>query len=276
MTTNYFYKNTKSKFLEISGQDSVPFIQNLITNDINKCKENHFVYSCLLTPQGKFFADFFIFKNKEKYFFEVNDIFYENFLNKLNMYKLRSNINIEEIKLFYSFIIFGELEINNHYEILNFDPRNNNIGKKLIQYDPLIKFNEKIIEIDEKKYHEILIKNKVPYSPFDLQENKSLLLENNFDNINAISWNKGCFVGQEITARMKYRALLKKQLYALELISGKINIGDKIIEKGIVLGEVISKANQYIFCILKIELVREKSEKKALLDIDSSTTLKFL
>ncbi|MCH2542200.1 MAG: hypothetical protein MKZ97_02590 [Alphaproteobacteria bacterium] len=276
MTTNYFYKNTKSKFLEISGQDSVPFIQNLITNDINKCKENHFVYSCLLTPQGKFFADFFIFKNKEKYFFEVNDIFYENFLNKLNMYKLRSNINIEEIKLFYSFIIFGELEINNHYEILNFDPRNNNIGKKLIQYDPLIKFNEKIIEIDEKKYHEILIKNKVPYSPFDLQENKSLLLENNFDNINAISWNKGCFVGQEITARMKYRALLKKQLYALELISGKINIGDKIIEKGVVLGEVISKANQYIFCILKIELVREKSEKKALLDIDSSTTLKFL
>jgi len=276
MTTNYFYKNSKSKFLEISGQDSVPFIQNLITNDINKCKENHFLYSCLLTPQGKFFADFFIFKNKEKYFFEVNDIFYENFLNKLNMYKLRSNINIEEIKLFYSFIIFGELEINNHYEILNFDPRNNNIGKKLIQYDPLIKFNEKIIEIDEKKYHEILIKNKVPYSPFDLQENKSLLLENNFDNINAISWNKGCFVGQEITARMKYRALLKKQLYALELISGKINIGDKIIEKGVVLGEVISKANQYIFCILKIELVREKSEKKALLDIDSSTTLKFL
>ena len=262
--------------LFVQGKDTKEFLQNLITNDINKCKENHFVYSCLLTPQGKFFADFFIFKNKEKYFFEVNDIFYENFLNKLNMYKLRSNINIEEIKLFYSFIIFRELEINNHYEILNFDPRNNNIGKKLIQYDPLIKFNEKIIEIDEKKYHEILIKNKVPYSPFDLQENKSLLLENNFDNINAISWNKGCFVGQEITARMKYRALLKKQLYALELISGKINIGDKIIEKGVVLGEVISKANQYIFCILKIELVREKSEKKALLDIDSSTTLKFL
>ena len=276
MTTNYFYKNTKSKFLEISGQDSVPFIQNLITNDINKCKENHFVYSCLLTPQGKFFADFFIFKNKKKYFFEVNDIFYENFLNKLNMYKLRSNINIEEIKLFYSFIIFGELEINNHYEILNFDPRNNNIGKKLIQYDPLIKFNEEIIEIDEKKYHEILIKNKVPYSPFDLQENKSLLLENNFDNINAISWNKGCFVGQEITARMKYRALLKKQLYALELISGNINIGDKIVEKGVNLGKVISKANQYIFCMLKIELVKEKSKKKSLLEINSFATLKFL
>ena len=276
MTTNYFYKNSKSKFLEISGQDSVPFIQNLITNDINQSKANHFLYSCLLTPQGKFFADFFIFKNKEKFVFEVNDIFYENFLKKLNMYKLRSNINIEENKLFYSFIFFGELKINNNYEILNLDPRNSNIGKKLIQYDPLIKFNEEIIEIDEKKYHEILIQNKVPYSPFDLQENKSLLLENNFDNINAISWDKGCFVGQEITARMKYRALLKKQLYALELISGNINIGDKIIENEVNLGEVISKANQYIFCILKIERVKEKSEKKALLKIDSSTSLKFL
>ena len=276
MTTNYFYKNSKSKFIEISGQDSVPFIQNLITNDINKCKTNDFLYSCLLTPQGKFFADFFIFKNNEKFVFELHDIFYENFLKKLNMYKLRSNINIEEIETLYSFIIFCKLITNNHYKILNLDPRNSNIGKKLIQYDPSIKFNEAIIEIDEKKYHQILIQNKVPYSPFDLQENKSLLLENNFDNINGISWNKGCFVGQEITARMKYRALLKKQLYALELISGNINTGDKIIEKEVNLGEVVSKANQYIFCMLKIELVKEKSKKKALLEINSFATLKFL
>ena len=276
MTTNYFYKNSKAKFIEISGQDSVTFIQNLITNDINKCKANHFLYSCLLTPQGKFLTDFFIFKNNEKFIFEVHDNFYEDFLQKLNIYKLRSNINIKENKLFFSFIIFGELEINNHYEILNLDPRNSNIGKRLIQYDPIIKFNEEIIEIDEKKYHEILIQNKIPYSPFDLEKNKSLLLENNFNNINAISWTKGCFVGQEITARMKYRALLKKQLYALELISGNINIGDKIIEKEINLGEVISKANQYIFCMLKIELVKEKSKKKSLLEINSFVTLKFL
>ena len=276
MTTNYFYKNSKAKFIEISGQDSVPFIQNLITNDINICKANHFLYSCLLTPQGKFLTDFFIFKNNEKFIFEVHDNFYEDFLQKLNIYKLRSNINIKENKLFFSFIIFGELEINNHYEILNLDPRNSKIGKRLIQYDPIIKFNEEIIEIDEKQYHGILIQNKIPYSPFDLEENKSLLLENNFNNINAISWTKGCFVGQEITARMKYRALLKKQLYALELISGKINIGDKIIEKEVNLGEVISKANQYIFCMLKIELVKEKSKKKSLLKINSFATLKFL
>ena len=62
-----------------------------------------------------------------------------------------------------------------------------------------------------------MINNTTPYSPFDILENKSLLLENNFDNLNAIDWDKGCYVGQEITARMKYRGLLKKKLYSLKL-----------------------------------------------------------
>ena len=272
MTTNYFYKNTKSKFLEVSGLDSVSFIQNLITNDINKCIENHFLYSCLLTSQGKFFADFFIFKNKNNFIFEVHEIYFVNFINKLNMYKLRSNIKIQEIDNINSFVIFGKIEINNNYEIFSLDPRNINVGKKLIQYNSTIDTNKKIIEINEKKYHEILIKNVVPYSPFDLQTNKSLLLENNIDNINAISWDKGCYVGQEITARMKYRSLLKKQLYALELISGDIEIGDMVLD----LGKVVSKANQYIFCMLKIEKAKEKSDRKDFLKIDSFTSLKFL
>jgi len=276
MTTNYFYKNTKSKFLEISGEDAISFIQNLITNDIKKSNDNHFLYSCLLTPQGKFIADFFIFKNKDKFIFEIHEKFYETLINKFNLYKLKSNIKIKSIDSIYSFVIFDKLKKINKYEIFNQDPRNINIGKKLIQNESLIKNNEKMIEINEKKYHEFLIKNKVPYSPFDLKENKSLLLENNFDSINAISWDKGCYIGQEITARMKYRALLKKRLYAMELVSGKINIGDKIEENGHDLGEVISKANQYLFCMLNINYVNKKYLLKKLLKINSSAILKFL
>ena len=275
MTINYFYKNSKSKFFEISGPDSVSFIQNLITNDINKCN-NNYLYSCLLTPQGKFLADFFIFQKNENFIFEIHDLYFDNIINKLNMYKLRSNVNIKEVKSIYSFIVFGDIEIENSYDIFYLDPRNKNIGKKLIQYEPSIKTNFKVIEIDENKYHEILIQNNVPYSLFDLKENKSLLLENNFDNINAISWDKGCYIGQEITARMKYRALLKKQLYSLKIISGNFGRGDKIIENELNLGEVISIANEYVFCMLNIEKVKEKFEKKELLKIDANTKLKFL
>ena len=129
MKDKYFFHHLNSRFFQISGKDSKSFIQNLITNDIEKCNDGAIIYSCILTPQGKFLADFFIFNISENYFFEINEI----------------------------------------------------------------------------KYHEILISNTTPYSPFDILENKSLLLENNFDNLNAIDWDKGCYVGQEITARMKYR-----------------------------------------------------------------------
>ena len=111
-------------------------------------------------------------------------------------------------------------------------------------------------------YKEILMKNLVPNSTDDLIVNKSLLLENNFDNLNAIDWDKGCYVGQEITARMKYRALLKKQLYSLEIVKGEININDDIILDEINYGKVISKVNQYILCMLKIELVEKKINNK--------------
>ena len=276
MTTNYFYKNTQSKFLEISGEDSISFIQNLITNDIDKSKKNHFLYSCLLTPQGKFIADFFIFKKNDKFIFEIHEKYYETLVQKLNLYKLKSNIKIKNIDSMYSFVIFDRINPTNKFEIFNFDPRNNNIGKKLIQNLSTLTNNKILTEINEEKYREILIKNHVPYSTYDLKENKSLLLENNFDNLNAISWDKGCYVGQELTARMKYRALLKKKLYSMKIIDGNINIGDKIIENEYILGEVVSKANQHLFCMLKIEYVKEKSLKKDFLKTSTLATLKFL
>ena len=122
----------------------------------------------------------------------------------------------------------------------------------------------KINEINEEKYHEILIKNNVPYSPYDLQENKSLLLENNFDKINAISWEKGCYVGQEITARMKYRALLKKRIYSLVVKAGSPKADQTIKVDGIDYGKIISIENDYVLAMLKIELaeIKIKSQKK--------------
>ena len=213
MKDKYFFRHFNSRFFKISGKDSGHFIQNLITNDIQKCNENSIIYSCLLTPQGKFLADFFIFNIDGIYFFETNKKFYNNLLNRLKIYKLRSDILIDEVKSLYSYSIF-----NLHYEtdniILSNDPRNNNLGKKLILNHNIKITDNNIEEISETEYHEILISRTTPYSPFDILENKSLLLENNFENLNAIDWDKGCYVGQEITARMKYRGLLKKKLYS--------------------------------------------------------------
>tara|TARA_B100000378_G_scaffold12918_1_gene10702 strand:- start:50 stop:757 length:708 start_codon:yes stop_codon:yes gene_type:complete len=235
----------------------------------------------LLTPQGKFIADFFIIDHENSYLIETHKKFAEDLINKLKIYKLRAKVEINIVNDLLSLSIIENNDLlQSEADILLFkDPRNDKLGNKIFVAKNKFKEIEKkynLIEDNFEKYRELLIKNLIPFSSEDLIQDKSLLLENNFDKINAIDWEKGCYVGQEITARMKYRALLKKQLYALELISGNINIGDKIVEKEVNLGQVISKANQYIFCMLKIELVKEKSEKKSLLEINSFATLKFL
>ena len=276
MTVPYFYKNSNSRFLSIEGEDSNEFLQNLITNDINQCSKINFLYSCLLTPQGKFLSDFFIFKQDEKYFLETHSFFYEKLLKKLNLYKLRSKVYIKEVHNLHSYSVFGDLQKDQDTLIFNIDPRNTNIGFKLIHLKKDPKILDDFKNISEEKYHEILIQNLVPLSHYDLEENKSLLLENNFENLNSISWDKGCYVGQEITARMKYRALLKKKIYSLEIKDGSPIIGQLIKDNESEFGKIISIKNNFVLAMLKIELADKKIITKKQIKTNEGLILEFI
>ena len=280
MEQNYYIKNIFSKFIEISGEDRANFLQGIITNDINKCEnKNTPIYSCFLSPQGKFLADFFIVNFDNYYLIEIDKKFFELFYSKLILYKLRSKVEFKEIKSLLSFIFFTKNIPDFDKNIITFnDPRNKNLGIKvyLNNESSNLKILSKIKKYEFINYEKILMKNLVPNSNKDLIENKSLLLENNFDNINAIDWNKGCYVGQEITARMKYRSLLKKKLYILQILSGNLNLNDDLIEHNVNIGKVISKIDNYILCMLKINLAESKRINKDQIKISSSTIIKFL
>ena len=276
MTVPYFYKNINSRFLSIEGEDSNQFLQNLITNDINKCTEDNILYSCLLSPQGKFLSDFFIFKKDERYLIETHSFFYEKLLKKLNLYKLRSKVHVNEVNNLYSYSVFGDLKKDQDTFIFNIDPRNANIGLKLIHLKKNPEILNSLNEINEEKYHQILIQNIVPLSHYDLEENKSLLLENNFENLNSISWDKGCYVGQEITARMKYRALLKKKIYSLEIKDGSPIIGQQIKDDENEYGKIINIKNDSVLAMLKIELAEKKINTKQQIKTNEGVVLKFI
>ena len=276
MTVPYFYKNINSRFLSIEGEDSNQFLQNLITNDINKCTEYNMLYSCLLSPQGKFLSDFFIFKKDERYLIETHSFFYEKLLKKLNMYKLRSKVHVNEVNNLYSYSVFGDLKKDQDTFIFYIDPRNANIGIKLIHLKKNPEILNSLNEINEEKYHQILIQNIVPLSHYDLEENKSLLLENNFENLNSISWDKGCYVGQEITARMKYRALLKKKIYSLEIKDGSPIIGQQIKDDENEYGKIINIKNDSVLAMLKIELAEKKINTKQQIKTNEGVILKFI
>ena len=275
MKNKYFFNHKNSRFFKVTGEDSITFIQNLITNDINKCKNNQIVYSCLLTPQGKFLADFFIFKNDDSFYFETDKKYYKNLINKLNIYKLRSNIDIKEVENIFSYSIFN-FSYNFDSLVQNNDPRNLSLGKKVILSNKIFLNDNNLKQINENEYHEILIKNSTPYSHLDMVENKSLLLENNFDNINAIDWDKGCYVGQEITARMKYRSLLKKKIYPMKIIKGDISIGSELIIDEKKIGYIVSKANSYIFALLNIEFVNILVKNNSKINLNDTVVLDFL
>jgi len=275
MKDKYFFHHSNSRFFKISGKDSEAFIQNLITNDIEKCINGSIIYSCLLTPQGKFLADFFVFNIDGDFFFETNKKFYENLLAKFKIYKLRSEIQIDEIIDLFSYSIFNTEYKANYFFLLD-DPRNINLGKKLILNHKISISDNALKEINETQYHEILITHKTPYSPYDILENKSLLMENNFENLNAIDWNKGCYVGQEITARMKYRGLLKKKLYSLKLKKGTVLAGDELIIDNKKIGTIISIANSNIFAMLNINIVNDLKNNNKNLVINNNLEFNFL
>ena len=276
MTVPYFYRNDNSRFLSVEGKDSSDFLQNLITNDVNKCTKENIIYSCLLTPQGKFIADFFIFKKDDNYIIETHSLFYETLLKKLKLYKLRSKILINEITNLCSYSVFSELNNNMNFIIFCTDPRSNKIGNKLICKSEDSEILKNVKEIDEKKYHEILIRNTVPLSHFDLKENKSLLLENNFENLNAISWDKGCYVGQELTARMKYRALLKKRIYSLAVKDGTPQIEQAIKDDENDYGKIINVENNSILAMLNIELAESKINEQQKIKTNDGLVLEFI
>ena len=276
MTTSKYIVLNETNFVSIKGKDIKDFLQGIITNDINKCQKK-VIYSCLLTPQGKFLSDFFVIPIEDYYIVEINKAFFETFISKLKIYKLRSNVEIQEIQNLISVIILntpidkslelGSMQLNNDY-IEYVDPRNLNLGKKIIIKNDLIDkyiISNNYEKMNPNDYEKIMIENLIPNSTKDLKVEKSLLLENNFENINAIDWNKGCYIGQELTARMKYRALLKKSLRLIKIDSGKVDSEDEVLFENNNIGKITSIVENYGLALLKIQ----ESEKS----IDDSLIL---
>ena len=273
MKTDYYFINKDSRFINIAGDDRQDFLQGLITNDVKVCNRNNPIYACILSPQGKFLADFFIIELDGSYLIEIHNRFFDNILQKLQLYKLKSEVIISENNSYLSCVLFINKKIAVPNHLISFqDPRNNNIGIRYILNIGNSSSLKKLgfTPVDINYYKEILMKNLIPYSPDDLIVNKSLLLENNFQNINALSWDKGCYVGQEITARMKYRALLKKKIYTLEIISGSIQVGEKITINDISIGEIISITNKFAIAMLKIDAANAVIKKDNVIDLSNA------
>ena len=253
--------------LYINGSDAKNFLQNLISNDINRVKDNSSCFASLFTPQGKFLYEFMVVKHKLGYFIDCEKSQSEEIFKQLNLYKIRSKVEILNLSNEFVVASFGYekyLSIEGARDVLGFtikyredpiflDPRNKHLGARLIINLEKLYLSLKKLELKNdkiEKYHNH--SHKLGIVPKDLNKLKNKLfgIECNFEELNGIDFKKGCYVGQENTARIKLKNKLSKRLLPIEIIDGELIENESIYNNDVEIGKVLIH-EKYPFALIK-------------------------
>ncbi len=273
---NVYILNDRA-ILYINGEDAREFLQNLISNDVNKVSDENSCFSSLLTPQGKFLYEFIIVKHKSGYLLDCEKPQVEDLFKQLSLYKLRSKVEIlnlsnEFVVAAFSnekFLTFDSAKDQPGYTIkyredpIFLDPRNKNLGARLIINLEKLYLSLKKLDLhdaDLKEYYSL--SHGLGIVPKDLNKLKDKLfgIECNFEELNGIDFKKGCYVGQENTARIKLKNKLSKRLFPVNVIDGKLYEGESIYNNDIEIGKVLIDSD-YPFALIKY--LNENFDEKA-------------
>ena len=251
----------------VSGEDAKDFLQNIITNDINKVSYKNSIFAALLTPQGKYLNEFFIIHSNKGYLLDCSENSTGELIKDLSKYKLRSKVQIEDLSS--EFVIgiiknlrFQELqkELKSNENTITYrdtpiflDPRNKELGARIISnlekfYLTIKKLNLNII--DSKEYYSLAHKLGVPEKGLINLKDQLFGLEANFEELNAIDFKKGCYIGQENTARMKLKEKLRRRLLPI-YSSEKLNVGEEIFYNKVKVGKILID-QPYPFGLIKV------------------------
>ena len=253
--------------LYINGEDAKGFLQNLISNDIEKVTENSSCFASLLTPQGKFLYEFILLKHKSGYLIDCEKSQSEDFFNQLNLYKIRSKVEI--LNLSNEFVVANLsyekfLSIEGAKDVEGFtlkfredpivlDPRNKNLGARLIINLEKLYLSLKKLELKDNNinnYYDLSHKLGIVPKNLNKLKNKLFGIECNFEELNGIDFKKGCYVGQENTARIKLKDKLSKRLLPIEIIDGQLDEDEKIYNNDVEIGKVLIN-QEYPYALIK-------------------------
>ncbi len=266
MNNNVFILEDRALFY-VNGSDAKDFLQNLISNDINKVTDVSSCFASLLTPQGKFLYEFIIIKHKLGYFLDCEKCQSEEMFKQLNAYKIRSKVEILNLSNEFVVANFSRekyLSIDNSKDIPGFtlkyredpiilDPRNKYLGARLIiNLEKLYLSLKKLGLKNEKIENYYAQSHRLGIVPKNLNklQNKLFGIECNYEELNGIDFKKGCYVGQENTARIKLKNKLSKRLLPIEIINGNLLEGEKIFNNNVEIGKVLIE-DKYPFALIK-------------------------
>lgn len=267
--------------LEVSGEDRVAFLQGLVTNDVTKASDQRAIFAALLTAQGRYLFDFFIFALGDALYLDTEAARLPELRRRLSLYKLRSKVVLADAspRLAVAVAFGGDspasLGLAGEGSAKAFaggiafaDPRLLALGLRLVlpratgfaalETAGFARANEALYDVHR-------LRLGIADGSRDLPPEKALLLESGFDEMNGIDWQKGCYMGQELTARMKYRALVKKRLLPVTVAGDLPSAGTPVMLGAEEAGELRSGRDGRALALLRLDAAEASAEGTPLL-----------
>jgi folate-binding protein YgfZ len=266
--------------LEIAGADRRDFLQGLVSNDVAKVSDGRTVYAALLTAQGKYLHDFFIAALGDVLALDVEAARLADLKRRLGLYKLRAKVTLAETGDHSVVAAFGRdalealrlpaqpgVAVPFAGGVVYVDPRLAELGARLLLprgggLAPLEAAGFRAC--DATHYDKLRLRLGVPDGSRDLVVEKSILLESGFDELNGVDWQKGCYVGQELTARTKYRGLIKKRLLPVTIAGPLPAPCTPVLLGAEEAGEMRSASDGMGLALLRLDALGEASAEKPL------------
>jgi len=231
------------KIIRLTGPDRVAFLQGLVTNDVTRAP----CWAAILTPQGKYLADFLVVPQGDALLVDVDATLADDLARRLTMYKLRAKVDVELTDLA---VARGTGDAPDGAIA---DPRHPALGWRLYGAPTDLPAN------DGTDWDAIRVTHLIPETLVELIPNDSFILENGFERLNGVDFRKGCYVGQEVTARMKHKTELRKGLKGLR-IEGQAPVGTVITANGKDVGTVFTQSGGRAIAYVRHDRVTDEMQ----------------
>ena len=264
MTSDRYTTLPGRTVLALSGEDVRPFLQGLITNDIEQVSPDRAIYAALLTPQGKFLHDFFIAECGGRLLVDCAAARIDDLIKRLTIYRMRAKVMITDESDSWAVHALLPADSANGAAgdagdwlggIAFTDPRHAALGRRTIVPTGAI-LEAGLTEAAANEYEALRISLGIPADGQELIADKSMPLETGFDELHGVAFDKGCFIGQEVTTRMKHRNLVKKRLFPVRL-NGDAEPGSAVKCGDVDAGEIRSVLDGRGIALLRLDLVEK-------------------